>query len=260
MSLGATSAANAMIELLRNMIRPAQALRRIFVVEVMGRYSGYLALQAALGIGADAVIIPEKIIDCKPPDRSKGATSLEDRVMPIKTENNLRERLEEIAALMKAAFAADKRYGFVILAEGINGLTEEKLKKRRLDGPYVQKYLKAHISKWGDLRPPDVRVQVLGYPVRGVPPCGFDIWLGARLGAAAVQCLLDEKTNVMVGWSEEQGIIETPFGVVVAKSNRPPKEIWKDRPKWQELLDLQEALACPPTLRGQLKAKGNRFC
>jgi len=254
MSLGAASAANAMIEELRNMIRPAQALRRIFVVEVMGAYCGYLALQSALGIGADAVIIPEQVVEVSPVIDPTDSTPWKDRIMLIETQQSILERLKEIAALLEAVFAAGKRFGFVVLAEGVKKSTGDLV-----DGEYIQSNLVNMINRWDNGSRPDVRAQVLGYPVRGVPPCRFDIWLGARLGAAAVQCLLDGKTNVMVGWSEGKGIIETPFDEVVAKSNRPPKEIWNERSKWQELLELQEALACPPKLREQLKARGNRF-
>lgn len=253
-SLGATSVANAMIEELRNMIRPAQALQRIFVCETMGRYCGYLALQSALGIGADAVIIPEQVVEVTSPHDPDDSMMWKNQVTVVGTEDSLRKKLEQIAVLLEAAFAAGKQYGFIVLAEGIGQLTSG-----RLNGEYVRVYLEDRIRHWSSCARPDVRAHVLGYPVRGVAPDRFDVWLGARLGSAAVQCLLAGKTNVMVGWSEERGIIETSFDEVIAKSNCPPKEIWQDRPKWQELLELQEALACPPGLREQLKARGNRF-
>ncbi len=81
MSLGAASAANAMTEEMRNMIQPAKALKRVFVCEVMGANCGFLAIQAALGIAADVVIIPEQIIEVR--ERAEG--SLKDRVNINKT-------------------------------------------------------------------------------------------------------------------------------------------------------------------------------
>ncbi|MCP4601098.1 MAG: ATP-dependent 6-phosphofructokinase [Proteobacteria bacterium] len=251
MSLGAASAANAMIEELRNMIRPAQALRRIFVCEMMGRYCGYLALQAALGIGADAVIIPEQVIEVTSPHDEDSSTWI-DRLNVNKTNEQVSIRLKEAANLLEKTFAAGKKYGFVVLGEGIKLLIKDRLNAR--------KYLEDEIKRWSStFKHPDVREHILGYPVRGGPPCRFDIWLGARLGAEAVQGILGGKTKVMVGWSEEDGIVETPIDEVVDKSKRSPQEIWKDRPKWQELLEMQEALACPPSLRQQLKDRGNRF-
>ena len=243
MSLGASTAANAMVSELRNMIRPAQALRRIFVCEVMGRYSGYLALQAGLGIGADAVIIPEEIVDAHRSSLEM-AHSLDECISLVGTEDNLRRELDKTAKLLELVFARGKRYGFVILAEGIGQLTHGEL-----DSDYVRRYLEDRIKDWTHPNRPDVRAHVLGYPVRGASPSRYDIWLGATLGAAAVQCLLDGKSDVMVGWSDGSGVIETPFAEVIAKSNRPPGEIWTERPQWQELLRLQRELARPPALR-----------
>lgn len=254
MSLGAASAANAMIDQLRNMIRPAQALRRIFVCEVMGRYCGYLALQAALGIGADAVIIPETVVEIDPPDAPNAPKRWMKRVKLIETEDHFRERLDEVASVLEAAFSAGKQYGFVVVGEGIGQLTDDLLNRH-----YVRRYLEDRIKRWSVADPPDVRAHILGYPVRGVPPCRFDIWLGTAMGAEAVQCLLTGRSNVMVGWSEHKGITCKGLTKAVKRSNRPPHETWLDRPEWHELLELQEALASPPALQQQLRDRGNRF-
>ena len=104
-----------------------------------------------------------------------------------------------------------------------------------------------------------MRVQELGYTVRGVQPVQFDVQLGARLGAESVLCILQGATNCMVGWREKEGIVKLPFNKVVPNSNRPPRQILEDRPKWKETLELQQALACPPKLREQLASQGNRF-
>ena len=241
MSLGAASAADAMIDQLRNMIRPAQALRRIFVVEVMGAFSGYLALQSALGVGADAVIIPEQVVEVAPPANSTDSSSWKKRVKSVATQKNILKQLEEIAVLLDGAFTAGKRFGFVVLAEGVQKSAPDNISREK-----IRKDLEDLIKQWVHRKHPDVRAQELGYPVRGVSPNRFDIWLGAKLGMAAVDALLNDKANLMVGWSEEKGIIETPFDEVVKKSNRAPEEIWEDRPKWQELLTMQETLASPP--------------
>lgn len=256
MSLGAASAANAMIEEMRNMIQPAKALRRIFVCEVMGANCGYLALQAALGIAADVVIIPEQVIEVMSTPKIKRGESWKDRVDIIKTENTYRAQLENVARFLEAVFAAKKRYGFVVVAEGIKLITENQ---KQMDAKYVKQYLTPAIKGWSQSSKPDVRVQELGYTVRGVPPTQFDVRLGALLGAESVFCILQGETNCMVGWKEGEGIVKASFDEVVLKSNRPPRQILDDRPKWQEALELQQALACPPKLREQLARQGNRF-
>ena len=254
MSLGAASAANAMINQLRHMLRPAQALRRIFICEVMGAYSGYLALQSALGIGADAVMIPERLIEVSPPKGARDSSSWKDRIMLAETAEAVLRELKEIALVLEGAFAAGKRYGFVIVAEGVRKLTAEGAR-----GEYIRTILENQIKQWTSLAHPDVRDQIMGYPARGAAPCRFDIWLGARLGMAAVDGILSGDTDLMVGWSENGGIIKTHFDEVVKKSNRAPKEIWNDRPNWQELFEMQCALAHSPKVKTRLSTAQNRF-
>jgi 6-phosphofructokinase len=256
MSLGAASAANAMIEQLRNMIRPAQALRRIFVVEVMGALSGFLALQSAIGIGADAVLIPESVVEIGPQwDSSQG--TWKEHVNVSATEANLKGAVGRIAEQLRAAFIAGKHYGFVILAEGINLSTKGVVEKvygdeassKYLDANYVKELLQSEIGAWDVSDPPEVRTQILGYPVRGVRPCRFDVWLGAVLGQAAVECLIDAReTNVMVGWEEGRGIVTNSYAEVIDLSNQPPKDVWANRTKWHSLLALQSSLTSPPKL------------
>jgi 6-phosphofructokinase len=132
------------------------------------------------------------------------------------------------------------------VAEGIRLLTKKD--SDHLGPNYVKQYLTSEIKRWSQPNKPDVRVQELGYTVRGVPPSQFDVWLGARLGASAVQSLFKGKSNCMIGWEEKRGIVKTPFETVVKMSNRPPKEIWTDRPAWQEVFYLQQSLACPPPM------------
>lgn len=250
MSLGAASAANAMTEEMRNMIQPAKALKRVFVCEVMGANCGFLAIQAALGIAADVVIIPEQIIEVR--ERAEG--SLKERVNFIKTKATYDAHLAKVARFLEDVFAAKKRYGFVVVAEGIRLLTE-----RDLGGKYVENYLTHAIKDWSHLNKPDVRLQELGYTVRGVPPIQFDVQLGASLGAQSVLCILNGETNCMVGWKEDEGIVSTPFADVVSHSKLLPREILAERPKWQAALELQQALACPPKFREELKTQRNRF-
>ncbi len=256
MSLGAASAADAMVKEMRNMMQPARALRRIFVCEVMGACCGYLALQSALGIGADAVMIPETLIEIAN-DNLTDPSGWKDRIDGIKTRDSFVKQLTEIVELLEAAFAANKRYGFVVLAEGVILATE---RRGRLTSQQVKEYLTDAIAVWcHDYDKPDVREQKLGYTVRGARPSRFDVWLGAQLGTAAVQCLLEDKSKIMVGWMQDGSIEESGFDKVVKASNRPPREIWNDRPRWKEMLELQKALACPPKLRERLIAQGNRY-
>jgi 6-phosphofructokinase 1 len=236
MSLGADSAAQAIIAELRNLIAPAQALGRVFVVEVMGRYAGYLALAAGLGVAADAVIVPEESIVVRPV-----AGSVKSRVDLGRTLAEFPTLVTKIARRLELAFTAGKRSGFVVLSEGVRLLTNRDMAKE------AEEVLNNEIKQWPEsVIHPDVRVQVLGHPVRGVPPSRHDVWLGSTLGDAAVQALLQNKSEIMLGWSEEKGVTETLFDVVVRESNKAPVDIWTDRPKWRKMRELLDKLATTP--------------
>lgn len=252
-SLGVTSTTNAMIDHIKKVHYLADAMRRVFLCKAMGRYCGYLALRSALGAGAEAFVIPERCVKTYPSGEDDPG-SWKRRVNIRDTVNHCLDHLSEVARILKKSFASGKRSGFIVVSEAIEILTEGELTMKKM-----RKHLEDEIERWKLPNRPDVRTYDLGHAVRGVAPNDVDVWLGTRLGAAAVHCLLDGKTNVMVGRIEERGIVDTPFEDVVSRSNRSPADVWSDRPKWRELYDLHEALSYPPDMRYRLKARGNRF-
>jgi|GEM_PF-584252 len=262
MSLGAASAANAMINQVRQIIQPAKALRMVFVIDVMGALSGFLALETALAVGADAVIIPEELVVLTDSPPEAAPTSWKDRVDVQKTKGRLNSYLDRISQQLETTFAAGKEYALIVQAEGLYKITEPLIEKMRaggndeaysdndrfdsLDAKYVRAALEMRVKQWKKTKPPAaVRVQPLGYTVRGAWPSRLDIWLGAALGEAAINSILEGKTNTMIGWTERDGITITDFDQVVRESNRPPMEIWSMKPAWQSLLETQRSLSAP---------------
>lgn len=232
MSLGADSAVNAMVSELRDMVAPAQALRRIFVVEVMGATCGYLALQSALGVGADAVIVPEKLAVFEP-----GDAPLKDRFILNDTMDNFRAALAETAALLRGSFELGKRYGFVIVAEAFKKLAEQTSWLKE-----AVQFLESAVKRWPEEIRPTVREQELGYPVRGVAPTRFDVWLGSRMGDRAVQYIKEGMQEQMVTWTEHESFGHASFDEVVEATARTPVEKWQSRPMWQTDLATLELL------------------
>lgn len=165
MTIGTDSALHRITEAVDAITSTAASHQRTFVVKVMGRNCGYLALMGALACGADWVLIPEA-----PPDVDNWQ--------------------EVMAERLKAGRAAGRRDSIVILAEGA----------RDRHGNYigssdVQKALEERLGE-------EVRITVLGHVQRGGRPSAFDRNLGTLLGHAAVQVILKAKPEdepVMIG-------------------------------------------------------------
>jgi 6-phosphofructokinase 1 len=154
MTIGTDSALHRITEAVDAITSTAASHQRTFVVKVMGRNCGYLALMGALACGADWVLIPEN-----PPDVDNWQ--------------------EVMAERLKAGREAGRRDSIVILAEGA----------RDRHGNYigssdVQTALEERLGE-------DVRVTVLGHVQRGGRPSAFDRNLGTFLGNEAVKAILE---------------------------------------------------------------------
>jgi 6-phosphofructokinase 1 len=153
MTIGADSALHRITEAVDAITSTAASHQRTFIVKVMGRNCGYLALYSALATGADWVLIPEA-----PPD----------------VENWQEVMIERL----KAGTKAGRRDHIIIMAEGA----------RDRDGNYigstdVQRVLEDHLGE-------EVRVTVLGHVQRGGRPSAYDRILATQLGYEAVETLL----------------------------------------------------------------------
>jgi len=160
--LGVDTALNTIVEACDKISDTARAHRRAFVVEVMGRDSGYLAMASAVAVAADAALL-----------REQG-----------KTDEQL---VAEVANVVRKGFARGKRRVLVIKAEGI-GMATTKLVKD------VEQAMHAELPGL------EIRATVLGHVVRGGNPTYQDRSIAGRLGAVAVQALLEGGTDEMVAW------------------------------------------------------------
>ncbi|HEX6837222.1 MAG TPA: 6-phosphofructokinase [Polyangia bacterium] len=163
MCIGVDTALNTIVEACDRINDTATAHRRTFVVEVMGRDCGYLAMTAAIAAGADAVLL-----------REVGRTEA--------------EIVEQVVRAMELAYARDskKRRVLVVKSEGV-----------KIDPAHLKAAVDARVK----LPDVDTRVTVLGHVVRGGAPTAFDRLLAARLANAAVRALADGRSGFMAGWS-----------------------------------------------------------
>ena len=153
MTIGADTALHRITEAVDAIMSTAASHQRTFVVKVMGRNCGYLALMGALATGADWVLIPES-----PPDI-----------------DNWEERMCE---RLKAGRLAGRRDSIVMLAEGACDRSGNYI-----GSSYVQKVLEDRLGE-------DVRITILGHVQRGGAPSAFDRNLGTLMGYTAVNTIL----------------------------------------------------------------------
>jgi ATP-dependent phosphofructokinase / diphosphate-dependent phosphofructokinase len=149
----------------------AEAHRRIIVVEVMGRYAGWIALNAGVSGTADAILIPEIPYDL------------------TRVVEKIRQRAEK-----------GHHFSLVMVAEGarpVDGqrsvISQEVGRAERLGG--IGHQVAAELQA---LTGQETRTVVLGHLLRGGTPTTFDRLIALRFGAAAVRALAEDHSGCMV--------------------------------------------------------------
>ena len=152
MTIGADTALHRIVDAMDCLASTAASHNRTFIIEVMGRHCGYLALMSAIAGPCDWVFIPEA-----PP------------------ESNWKQVL---VTKMQRASSCSKRFGLIIIAEGAADCDGNPIKAEQV---------KTLLSENGM----DVRVTVLGHVQRGGQPTAFDRSLGSRLGCEAAKVMME---------------------------------------------------------------------
>ncbi len=163
-AIGVDTALNTIVEACDRISDTARAHHRAFVVEVMGRASGYLCMASAIAAGADAALF-----------REDGRSD--------------EQIVASVADTIASAFDADrgKQRVLVIKAEGVEipctrlvRMVSERLAPSMPDA--------------------EIRATVLGHLVRGGAPSFLDRMIASRLAHGALAALLDGKTDRMAAW------------------------------------------------------------
>ncbi|CAG5895585.1 unnamed protein product [Menidia menidia] len=189
MTIGTDSALHRIIEVVDAIMTTAQSHQRTFVLEVMGRHCGYLALVSALACGADWVLIPEmppedgwedKMCQKLSATRSRG-TRLN---IIIVAEGAIDRHGKPItSSFVKDNRAGMKRLNIIIVAEGAIDRNNKAI---------TTDYVKNLVVKCLGF---DTRVTILGHVQRGGTPSAFDRILASRMGVEAVLALLETTAN-----------------------------------------------------------------
>ena len=172
LTFGFDSAVACATDALDRLRTTAESHDRVMVLEVMGRYTGWIAVTAGISGGGDVILIPE---------------------IPF--------RLESVCAKVAEREREGKHFTLVVVAEGareqgkdyVTTGSAEKNREARLGGigAVVAGQIQQRTGK-------ETRVCVLGHLQRGGAPTSFDRVLCTRFGARAVQLIAEEKYGHMV--------------------------------------------------------------
>ncbi|HTR53827.1 MAG TPA: 6-phosphofructokinase [Kofleriaceae bacterium] len=188
LSIGVDTAMNTIVEACDKIADTATAHDRTFIVEVMGRDCGYLAMTSAIAVGADLALFPEA---------GKPEGQIVDQIVETVLAIRAKQRRARKVIVIKAE-------GVNIAVDKLKTLVDARLRERapnaepsavegsgsagaRSDAPHREDSI-------------ETRVTVLGHVVRGGRPSAFDRLLGSRLANVAVRALAAGQSHKMAAW------------------------------------------------------------
>ncbi len=174
-TFGYNTAVSVAMEALDRLHTTGETHHRIMVLEVMGRYAGWIALESAIAGGADVALIPEI-----PYDINKVATKIENR----------KKRGKNFSIVVVAEGAKPKDGEMVIQNVRDNGAGVDNTKLGGV-GQVVAKQLE-------ELTGLEARNTTLGYMQRGGTPTAFDRVLSTKYGSKAMELALEGKFGTLV--------------------------------------------------------------
>jgi len=175
----------------------AEAHHRVMVVEVMGRYAGWIALYAGVAGGADVILIPEIPFD-----------------------------MEKVAARIREREAHGARFSIVVVAEGAKPIGGQVSLLKEGAGVFVERLGGVGARVASALEPltgKETRYVVLGHLQRGGAPTSFDRVLATRFGARAVELVLNGTFGHMVAFHPPD-IVAVPLDKVVGRTRNVPPD------------------------------------
>jgi 6-phosphofructokinase len=178
-TFGFQTAVDTATEALDKLHTTAESHQRVIVLELMGRYAGWIALEAGIAGSADVILIPE---------------------IPFKWEKVAEKLLERKKSGSKSSI--------VVVAEGAKPEGGEMAVREKASDGYVLRLggmgeiVGSEIAKRTGV---DVRVTVLGHLQRGGSPDPFDRLLATRYGAYAAELIAQKKFGHMVSWQPRAG-------------------------------------------------------
>jgi 6-phosphofructokinase 1 len=207
-TFGFDTAVNIAVDAIDRIHTTAESHNRVMVVEVMGRHTGWIAIEAGIAGGADFILIPERPVD-----------------------------LDKVCESICKRHQRGRDFSVVVVAEGAKLKLDEKKKEEeiqfvqdqkldafghvRLGG--IGKTLASEIEKRTGF---ETRFVILGHIQRGGTPTAFDRMLGTRFGVAAVDLVHEDKFGKMVSLQGNK-IVPMDLKEVTAKVKRVDDELYE---------------------------------
>lgn len=176
-TIGFDTALNTVIGSIDKIRDTATSHDRTFIIEVMGRQAGDIALFSGLAVGAETILIPERPYE-----------------------------IEDVVQKLQKGIKRGKKHSIIVLAEGVgsaNDLSNELKEKYQLE----------------------TRISVLGHIQRGGSPTGFDRVLASRVGARAVELLVEGKGGRAIGM-QKQEIVDHDIIQILKQKDALPEGVY----------------------------------
>ena len=202
-TIGFDTAVNMAMRLIENLQDTAESHERVFIVEIMGRHSGWIALYSGLAAGADLILIPEEPF------------SIKDVVDFVKRKI---DKGQKSIVIVVAEGALIKDYKGPITKD----TSVDEFGHVRLGG--IGEFLAKEINKALNV---ETRSCAPAHTIRGGPPTVLDRVISTRLGLAAVDLIRQGKFGYMVALKAEK-IVPVPLSEVVGKTKMVDKELYEE--------------------------------
>ncbi len=196
LTFGFMTAVDTATDALEKLHTTAESHHRIMVLEVMGRYAGWIALHSGIAGSADVILIPE-----------------------------ISYNLDRVARRIQERKSKGKTFSIIVVAEGAHAENEEMAVSRRVEGSPdpvrlggIGQRIATDLEK---LTGNEARVTVLGHLQRGGKPSAFDRILATRYGVAAVHLAAQGEFNRMISLQGE-AITSVPLTKEVTELRRVP--------------------------------------
>ena len=203
-TIGFDTAVNMAMRLIENLKDTAESHDRVFVVEIMGRHAGWIALYSGLAAGADLILIPEEPFSIK-----------------------------EVTEFVKKKISKEGGQSvLIVVAEGAlikdyEGPITKSTKVDQFGHVYlggIGEFLAEEINKATGA---ETRACVPAHTIRGGPPTALDRLISTRLGLAAVDLVKEGKFGYMVALKAGE-IVPVPLSKVTGRTKTVSKELYEE--------------------------------